>query len=257
MWGPNILVLAPHPDDEIVGCGAAIARALAAGSRVRVLYLTTGVPRRLWPWQSYERRVEDRRREAEAVREQVGFEAGAALRVPSRGLKDALDEARAAVAQAASTVADPVLWVPAFEGGHQDHDSANVLASLFKPRLAVFEFSEYNNARGRTRSQEFPKAHGDEIRLTLSEAEAAEKRRLLALYASERGNLLHIRAGRETFRPLPTHDYSRKPHEGTLFYERFQWVPYHPRVDPCPGEEVCARLAAYALRESGRGGGPT
>ena len=45
--GPRrILILAPHPDDEIVACGIAALRARAAGARVFVLYLTTGIPAR-------------------------------------------------------------------------------------------------------------------------------------------------------------------------------------------------------------------
>ena len=46
------LVLAPHPDDEIVACGITALRARQAGIRVLVLYLTTGVPapEALWPW---------------------------------------------------------------------------------------------------------------------------------------------------------------------------------------------------------------
>src|SRR5690349_16650698 len=46
----RILVLAPHPDDEIVACGIAALRARAAGARVFVLYLTTGVPAREALW---------------------------------------------------------------------------------------------------------------------------------------------------------------------------------------------------------------
>ena len=40
----RVLILAPHPDDEIVACGIAASRAIAAGARVFVLHLTTGVP---------------------------------------------------------------------------------------------------------------------------------------------------------------------------------------------------------------------
>lgn len=36
------LVIAPHPDDEALGCGLAIARARAAGQNVRVLIVTDG-----------------------------------------------------------------------------------------------------------------------------------------------------------------------------------------------------------------------
>src|SRR5262250_1622088 len=38
----RLLVLAPHPDDELVGCGGMIQRALAAGAAVRVVFLTYG-----------------------------------------------------------------------------------------------------------------------------------------------------------------------------------------------------------------------
>ena len=40
----RILILAPHPDDEIVACGIAAIRARAADADVAVLFLTTGVP---------------------------------------------------------------------------------------------------------------------------------------------------------------------------------------------------------------------
>jgi LmbE family N-acetylglucosaminyl deacetylase len=38
----SALVIAPHPDDETLGCGATIARKLAAGGEVTVLILTDG-----------------------------------------------------------------------------------------------------------------------------------------------------------------------------------------------------------------------
>ncbi len=38
----SCLVLAPHPDDETLGCGALIARRREAGARVRVLVVTDG-----------------------------------------------------------------------------------------------------------------------------------------------------------------------------------------------------------------------
>ncbi len=38
----RIVVVAPHPDDEILGAGGAIQQAVAAGADVRVVYLTSG-----------------------------------------------------------------------------------------------------------------------------------------------------------------------------------------------------------------------
>ncbi|MEU7988887.1 PIG-L family deacetylase [Streptosporangium canum] len=41
------LILAPHPDDEVIGCGGLISRISEAGGQVHVLYITIGadVPR--------------------------------------------------------------------------------------------------------------------------------------------------------------------------------------------------------------------
>lgn len=38
----NILVFAPHPDDDIIGCGGSIARHISHGDQVAVVYMTSG-----------------------------------------------------------------------------------------------------------------------------------------------------------------------------------------------------------------------
>jgi LmbE family N-acetylglucosaminyl deacetylase len=40
----RVLVVAPHPDDEVLGCGGAIARHSAQGDAVQVLVMTRGAP---------------------------------------------------------------------------------------------------------------------------------------------------------------------------------------------------------------------
>jgi len=40
--GERILIFAPHPDDEAIGCAGIIQEALAAGAEVNVVYLTNG-----------------------------------------------------------------------------------------------------------------------------------------------------------------------------------------------------------------------
>lgn len=39
---PDLLVFAPHPDDEVLGCAGLIRRTLAGGARVRVVFFTHG-----------------------------------------------------------------------------------------------------------------------------------------------------------------------------------------------------------------------
>jgi LmbE family N-acetylglucosaminyl deacetylase len=230
------LVLAPHPDDEIVACGITALRARQAGIRVLVLYLTTGVPapEALWPWQraGYAERLSLRRDEAHAAAALIGLEPIGFLDYPSRRLRHHLDAAAAEIGRAVMQCAADALWVPAFEGAHQDHDAANALAAQFCDVLPVHEFAAYNFAGGRIRSNRFADPRAGEVTIEASTEEAALKRQALACYASERGNLKHVGAASESWRPLPRHDYGVPPHSGRLFRERFHWVPfYHPRID--------------------------
>jgi LmbE family N-acetylglucosaminyl deacetylase len=247
----RILILAPHPDDETVACGIAARRARAEGARLFVLYLTTGVAPRdlLWPWRrgGHDTRVARRRDESRAAAALVGIEPAGFLDIASRRLLAHLDEAAVAVDRALAQTAADCLWVPAFEGAHQDHDAANALAARVRDRLPVWEFAAYNYAGGQVRTNRFIDARGGVIELRLSRAEALLKRRALALYASERGNLAHIKTTEEAYRPLPRHDYAAPPHEGTLFRERFHWVPFrHPRIDFTPSAAVYAALGRWS-----------
>ncbi len=246
----RILVLIPHPDDEVVGCATAISRRRAAGQRFWGLFLTTGVPPRdaLWPWrrQDYAARVARRRSEALAAAAALGLSPAAFQPWPSRRLKRHLAEADALIARTIAEHRIDALWVPAWEGGHQDHDAANFLAAGYAASLPVIEFAEYNFAGGTPRAQRFIETTGEERQLVLSPRERAAKRELLALYRSERGNLRHIGCACESLRPLAPYDYGSPPHSGLLFYQRYQWLPWrHPRVDFEHPRAVCAALAAY------------
>jgi LmbE family N-acetylglucosaminyl deacetylase len=246
----RILILAPHPDDEIVACGIAARHARAEGAEIFVLFLTTGVPPRetLWPWQrgDYNRRVERRREEALAAMTRLGAQPAGFLDIPSRGLIASLDTAAAVLEQTLRKTRAGELWVTAFEGAHQDHDAANALTANFRDKLPVWEFATNNFAGGTVRSNRFPDARGGVVELRLGREEARLKCRMLALYASERGNLRHLRVEQEAWRPLPRYDYVARPHPGTLFRERFHWVPLrHPRIDLTRSAEIYAALAAW------------
>lgn len=85
MTGPGhisdtVLVVAAHPDDEVLGCGATLARHAAAGDRVHVLILADGVGAR-----------QDGPGEAAAARMQAARDAAACLGVEPPRLLDLPD----------------------------------------------------------------------------------------------------------------------------------------------------------------------
>ncbi len=257
MFGKRILILSPHPDDEAVGAAAAIMRARGRGAAIYAAFLTNGVPAidAFWPWQrgGHARRVARRWAETEAAARHLGCAIALSQDIATRTLKSDLTGTRTRIAAAIHAADIDMLWTPAFEGAHQDHDAANCIAASFARHMPVWEFAEYNNGSGarwgRTLSQEFLAPNGSETVLELSATEMAAKREVMALYASERGNLRHIAAKREAFRPLAAYDYALPPHRGVLFYQRFQWVwPRHPRVDYTKSEEVAAALAAFRAK---------
>src|ERR1043165_7251384 len=137
MFGKRILILVPHPDDEVVGCAAAIARARAQGARVYAAYLSHGcIPREaMWPWErrSYQKRVARRMSEADCAASFLGLTVVEKnTRRAARQVWRELAEVREEVEQAFAACAPDVLWVPAYEGGNPDHDALNALASTLQ-----------------------------------------------------------------------------------------------------------------------------
>jgi LmbE family N-acetylglucosaminyl deacetylase len=250
MFGRRILIFVPHPDDEIVACAAAIGRAKAQGAEVFAAYLTDGCLARdiVWPWRRA-RHAGDaarRRTEAETAAKRLGLVPIAWSARPARSLWRQLRQVHADMHAAIEACAPDQIWVPAYEGGNPDHDGLNGLAQLFVHQFSVLEFAEYNFLGGTARAQQFPIPDGGERTIMLAPEERASKRALLDVYASERQNLGYVGTERECWRPLARYDYSRPPHPGKLWYQRFQWVPFrHPRVDFTQPEEVSRAIGGY------------
>jgi len=265
MFGRRILVLAAHPDDEVVACAASIGRALRQGAEVYVLYMTNGCIARenMWSWQRkrYEFFVNRRLSEAEKAAEFLDI---IPLSRPSRPARHLWRDLRAVFAEiidAISTHGIDQIWAPAYEGGNADHDALNAVAkaaSMNLPVVAggirvdsentpfVLEFAEYNFSGGKPRSQEFPSLNGTERTIVLTPEEKATKLKALAVYISEKSNLNYVRAEKESYRPLASYDYGKPPHPGVLWYERFQWVPFrHPRVDFTRPAEVSRAIVDF------------
>jgi len=145
--GGGLVVVAPHPDDESLGCGGLIAAACVSGTAVRLVVLSDGIgshpnSRRYPP-----ARLRDLR-EAETVAAAgalgLGPECITFLRLPDRYVSTAGEEAEAAVAaigaEAASCKAGVVCVTWPFDP-HCDHVAAAHLArraTTDGPRLVFY-----------------------------------------------------------------------------------------------------------------------
>ncbi|MDR3425725.1 MAG: PIG-L family deacetylase [Alphaproteobacteria bacterium] len=250
MFGKRILILVAHPDDEVVGCAASIARARAQGATVSALYLTNGCLAQdvLWPWQrkKYDRFVATRRAEADAAATFLGLQPVGWAERPARQLWREMPQVFQEIDSALDRYRPDQLWVPAYEGGNPDHDALNALGFKCKTRRSVLEFAEYNFFGGKTRTQQFISSDETARVLSLTPEESVVKGKALKIYASEAGNLSSIALDQESYRPIQAYDYAQPPHQGKLWYERFQWVPFrHPRVDRTRSEEVSRAIAAF------------
>jgi LmbE family N-acetylglucosaminyl deacetylase len=114
----TVTVLAPHFDDEVIGCGGLIRRQVSAGRRVVVVYVTAATP--------------ERREEAVRAQKRLGISETYEL-----GLRDgevcATDAAIESVATYLTKNRSYALLVPAFEDIHPDHRNCHLLvASAFE-----------------------------------------------------------------------------------------------------------------------------
>lgn len=141
-------VLAPHADDEVFGCGAAIASLRAAGARVRVLLVTDGAG--ALPDPSSRARVAAARVEESGVA--LALLGGAELEtagLPDRGLLDRPDALRNVLAEFLGRGSQELLFVPAPCEVHPDHRAVaravlELAATTLAPetRLAFYEVSQ-------------------------------------------------------------------------------------------------------------------
>jgi LmbE family N-acetylglucosaminyl deacetylase len=256
--GLRLFVLAHH-DDEVF-CAGHLRRALAGGGRVRLLWATAGG---LAP---------ARRRLAEGARvlEVLGLptSAGVDLRLRDqhavediavivRAVVRLLDDDRRDQAGPATEddprglagpppdddrrskdhERDAVVYVPAYEGGHPDHDAVNraaALAAAARPGLRVVELPLYRRGPfGLTVQQPSPAAWTSRARcaaVPLSDEDLVLRRALARTNSSQLlPSLLPLlalaswagrgRAPPPPPPPPPPHDYGRPPHPGRLLYE--------------------------------------
>jgi N-acetylglucosamine malate deacetylase 1 len=118
----NVLVIAPHPDDESIGCGGVICLHAARGDCVEIIFLTSGelglkhLPREQ-AWQI-------RECEAKTAAKILGAEALTFLRLPDWFVTERVEEAAAKVGVLLRRKTPQIVYLPHAGEWHPDHRAA-------------------------------------------------------------------------------------------------------------------------------------
>jgi LmbE family N-acetylglucosaminyl deacetylase len=243
------LVLAAHPDDEVIMCGALMQKM----QKAVVIFTTDGAPRDEGFWRQYGSRqayADVRREEARQALSAVaacpvfladGVDGG----IIDQELFRSLPAAIAAVEKIVASVVPDCILTPAYEGGHPDHDAACFIGWIVGRRgsMPVWEAPLYHRrADGSSAPQTFPELTGDELELRAECGMLHRKIEMFRAYKSQGLVLDGFRPDVETFRPLASYDFSRPPLPWKLNYEHWGWG--------ISGAEVARAFAAYLRCEA-------
>ena len=127
----TVMVVAPHPDDETLGCGGALLRHKAEGDQVHWLIMTA-----MHESQGYAvAKIEARNQEITSVAEQYQFDGVHRLNYPTTGLDTCpRSELVAEVAKVVTTVQPTIIYLPYRNDIHSDHKiTFDVAAACTKP----------------------------------------------------------------------------------------------------------------------------
>ncbi len=138
-----ILVVAPHQDDETLGCGGLIAEAVGRGRRVEILFVSDGGAShpgsRLWPRPRLRNLREAEATTAAAI---LGLlpQALTFLRLPDGGLPSTgpgFDSAVQAIARRARACGAGTICVTWGCDPHRDHQAAHAMAAAAALMLGI------------------------------------------------------------------------------------------------------------------------
>lgn len=140
----NILVIAPHPDDESIGCGGTVSLHAERGDKVSVVFLTSGE----LGLKQFAREKAWEIREAEARRacKVLDIHEPQFLRLPDWIMGDDITSAAAKLAPLLQLFAPDLIYLPHPNEWHPDHKAALPvlraalqLSRVTEPKLRGYE----------------------------------------------------------------------------------------------------------------------
>ena len=213
-----------HFDDETIACGAR----LHLLGRLTIVYVTDGSPTSLYD--AHRLGFSDRESYAAVRRSELAAALAIAevdpqvieLGIPDQDAAFCLSELICRLRQIVRQVQPDLVITHPYEGGHPDHDAcAFAVQNIFHG--PVVEFAGYHLLRSQFITGEFLPCSNHIETFPLSPEEQARKQRMIGCFASQRETLAPFGTKYERFRSAPRYDFTSRPHEGPLNYERFGW----------------------------------
>ncbi len=123
--GEKVLVLAPHMDDEVIGCGGTLARHVAAGADVTVIFLTDG--RQGGQPAAQSSLGATRKREAEQALRALGVNKLVFFDAPDGALTEQAAGLGGRLKEVLRELKPELVYLPFFLEEHPDHRAASPL----------------------------------------------------------------------------------------------------------------------------------
>ncbi len=193
----RLVVVAPHPDDDVLGCGGALAASAAIGLPAIVVYVTDGSASHVGSATYSPQRLRDlREREARAALVTLGTAleprflriADGTVAELGAGRSDAIV---AAIVAAVGSSANALVMGPWLRDHHTDHVAVAALvrrARAQRPRTTLLEYAIWLDELGTEADRPRP---GDAVAVALDiGAHAAVKAAALAEHRSQLGELI-------------------------------------------------------------------
>jgi LmbE family N-acetylglucosaminyl deacetylase len=228
----RILLVAAHPDDEVIGAGGQLA---AWADRLDIVHVTNGSPPD--PLDAHragcatgEEYAAMRRAELLSALSLAGIppvrchEIGVGDQRSAFALSHIVEELRTQIER----LRPGLILTHPYEGGHPDHDSTAfaVHAAAADTCAEMWEFTSYHAGpnggieTGRFLDRGEAQPH---IQYALNREQAERKREMFSRFRTQQQVLADFRADIETFRRAPHYDFTEPPHPGRLYYEQFDW----------------------------------
>ncbi len=131
----RIAVLAPHPDDDVIGCGGTLYKHRLAGDHITVIYLTDGACGDDYSGPPSLTLAAQRRREATAAAGLLGIEELKFLNYPDGKLPSNTATAQHLL-KTLKEVKAQAIFLPFLLDEHPDHIATNRLFAKISPELA-------------------------------------------------------------------------------------------------------------------------